>query len=69
MLCLCNEWIYNGEKVSSLNKQGLLNNLSQADISSSTINKFFNDGLIHSKSELLDLIDANFSEIFKIETL
>jgi hypothetical protein len=62
-------WMYDGSKVSSLNKTQILDLIEKIDIPQPVINKYFNDGLIHSKAELIDLIDGKFNEIFKVVNL
>jgi hypothetical protein len=62
-------WLYDGSKVSSLNKTQILNLIENVDIPQTTINKYFDDGLIHTKDELIDLIDGKFNDIFKVINL
>lgn len=63
------KWMYDGSKVSSLNKTQILNLIENVNIPQTTINKYFTDGLIHSKEELVDLIDGKFNDIFKVINL
>jgi hypothetical protein len=62
-------WMFDGAKNPVLNKTQILNLIENTNIPQSTINKYFNDGLIHSKSELIDLIDSEFNNIFKVISL
>ncbi len=63
------KWMYDGSKISSLNKTQILNLIENVNIPQTTINKYFSDGLLHSKSELVDLIDGKFNDIFKVINL
>ena len=61
------KWMFDGSKVTtSLNKTQILNLIENSTIPQSTINKFVPNG---TKVDLIDLIDANFNNIFKVINL
>ena len=58
--------MFDGSKVSSLNKTQILDLIENTTIPQSTINKFIPNG---TKADLIDLIDADFNNIFKVINL
>ena len=62
-------WMYDGSKVSSLNKTQILNLIENSTIPQTTINKYFPDLINPPKSKLIDLLDDEFNNIFKVINL
>jgi len=61
--------MYDGSKVSSLNKTQILNLIENSTIPQTTINKYFPDLINPPKSKLIDLLDDEFNNIFKVINL
>ena len=63
------KWLYDGVKVNSLNKTQILNLIENSTIPQSTINKYL--PLLNNppKSKLIDLLDVEFDNLFKVINL
>ncbi len=63
------KWLYDGAKVNSFNKTQILNLIENSTIPQSTITKYLPGVQNATKADLVDLIDADFDNIFKIINL
>lgn len=63
------KWLYDGSKVSSLNKTQILDLIENANIPQNTINKYFPNLVNPPKSKLIELLDDEFDNIFRIINL
>ncbi|MDR1553265.1 MAG: hypothetical protein LBS69_07380, partial [Prevotellaceae bacterium] len=57
------QWIFDGKKISSLDKTKFLDELRKADISNDVIKKWMPKNLIPTKENLLIIIENNFDVI------
>jgi hypothetical protein len=62
-------WMYDGSKVSSLNKTQILDLIEKVDIPQPIITKYLPGVQNATKADLINLIDTDFNNIFKIINL
>jgi hypothetical protein len=58
------KWIFDGNKVTTLDKAKFLDELRKVDIAENTINKWVKGFNNPTKSNLIDFLDDNFDKIF-----
>ena len=61
--------MFDGAKNPVINKTQILNLIENTNIPQSTINKYFPDLINPPKSKLIDLLDDEFENIFKVINL
>ncbi|MCX2682125.1 hypothetical protein OOZ15_19420 [Galbibacter sp. EGI 63066] len=61
------KWVFDGKKVSNLTKSDFMEVLESANISDDVVKKWVKDIEEPTVDDLLDLIETNFNEIFKVK--